>query len=242
MDRPDGPDRRRGVHRDRRGSRDLDSTGSCTRTSTSPWVSTKPESWRAAGGPFENRALRYLTVYGRLDHGETLDRARAELTALAARLETAFPDTNRGRRAVVLTELQARMKGDRTMPVLAGLLVALAAVILAISCANVAGLMLLRGEARAREIAVRTAMGATGMQLLAESLAETLVLATAGAAVGIPLAWAVTRMFVSSAAFPTDIPLTIAARIDTRVEAITLASLLLVALVWVGALGSLAAE
>ncbi len=183
------------------------------------------------GRPFENRAMRYLTVYGRLAQGATIRRARAELTALAARLEADYSDSNQGRKAAVLTEIQARMAVDQSMPVLAGLLLGLAAAVLGIACANVAGLMLLRADARARETAVRVAIGATRTRLLAESLAEGLLISAAGGALGIALAWVGTRLFIKSAAFPADIPMRIAARIDARVEAITLAAAALVALI-----------
>lgn len=187
----------------------------------------------SVGRPMEDRGRRYLSVYGRLSQGATLSQARAELEALAARLAVQHPETNRERRAVVLTEFQARMRADRSMPRLAGLLLAMAVLILSITCANVAGLTLERGEARVRDTAVRAALGASEMRLLAHSLTESLVLAAAGGGLGIPLAWAATRILATSARLPTDMPFTIAARMDARVAVFTILVTALVA-VWCG--------
>jgi putative ABC transport system permease protein len=169
-----------------------------------------------AGHPLEDRARRYLKVYGRLAPGATAHQARAEFETLASRLEAQYPDANRGRRAVVLTESEARST-DRTMPALAGLLLAAAALVLSIACTNVAGLMLMRAEARAREFAVRLAIGATRAGLLVEGVIESAVLAACGGALGIPLAWAATHMLAQAATLPTDFGFAISPRIGVRI-------------------------
>ena len=171
----------------------------------------------STGRPLEDRAKRYLSVYGRLARGATLEQARAELTALAARLENAHPETDRGRRAVVFTEFQARLLGDRTMPVMAGLALVVGVLMLAIACSSVTSLVLMRAEARARETAIRVAMGATRARLLIENLTSSLILAILGGALAIPVAWAVTRMLANSARLPADLPFSLAVRIDPRV-------------------------
>ncbi len=168
------------------------------------------------GRPLEERGRRYLRVYGRLAPGVTADQAREEFAILAARLEAKYPDTNHGRRAVVFTEREARA-AEGTMPALADLLLAIAVLILAIACTNVAGLMLMRADARAREMAVRLAIGATRGRLLVDGVKEGAVLATCGAALGIPLAWAATRMLARAATLPTDFGFAISPRIDARI-------------------------
>ena len=184
------------------------------------------------GHPLEDRGRRFLMVYGRLASGDvgfhaghdaavqrpaTIEQARAEFSTLAARLETEYPDTNRGRRAMVVTELEARMGADRTMAALAALLIALAALILAIAAANAGGVLLARAEARTKEIAVRMALGATHGHLLFVSIRDAGLLALAGAALGIPMAWAATKLLAQLVALPTDFPFAIEPRMDGRV-------------------------
>jgi putative ABC transport system permease protein len=196
----------------------------------------------ATGRPLEDRARRYLTLYGRLRPGVRLHAAQAELGALAAKLETEYPDTNRGRRALALTELSSRMQSNSMMPSLAAILLAVAALVMVIACANAAGLLLLRGEARAHEIAVRLAMGLSQGRLLAQLCTESLMLAAAGAAGGMLLAWAAVRTLIGSAALPTDMPLSIAPRMDWRAGALaigatTLAAIACAAAPWIAARG-----
>jgi putative ABC transport system permease protein len=185
----------------------------------------------SAGRPLEDRARRYLTVYGRLAPGSAVPRAQAELSAVAARLEAQHPDTNHGRRAVALTELASRMQSDRTMPSLAAILAAVAALVLAIACANASALMLLRGEMRAHEIAVRLALGLSQWRLLGHLLTESLILAAAGASAAMPVAWVATRILVRAATLPTDLPLALDPKIDGRVIALAAALAALAALV-----------
>jgi predicted permease len=194
----------------------------------------------SSGHPLEDRGRRFLMVYGRLASGDighdvghdtgydtghdtavqrpaTIEQVRAEFSTLAARLEAEYPETNRGRRAIAVTELEARMGADRTLPALAVLLIALAALILTIAAANAGGLLLARAEARSKEIAVRMALGATHGRLLAASIREAGLLALAGAALGVPMAWAATKLLARVAALPTDFPFAIEPRMDARI-------------------------
>jgi predicted permease len=166
----------------------------------------------SAGHPLDDRSKRFLSVYARARSG-----ASASIPVVAARLEREHPETNRGRRAIVLTEFEARMRGDRTMPALAGLLAAVAALIAVIACANLAGLLALRYESRSREIAVKIALGATRWRLFGEAMLEGALLATVGASLGAALAWTATRVLASLATLPTDMSFSIAPRIDPRV-------------------------
>ncbi|HML15912.1 MAG TPA: ADOP family duplicated permease [Bryobacteraceae bacterium] len=166
----------------------------------------------SAGHPLEDRSRRFLTVYVRAQPG-----ARAEIPAIASRLEREYPESNRGRRAIVLSEFEARMRGDRTMPALTGLLAAVAALIALIACANLAGLLMLRNEARSREIAIKIAVGATRLRLFRERLMESALLAAVGASLGAAIAWTAAQLLASFATLPTDMPFSIAPRIDARV-------------------------
>jgi putative ABC transport system permease protein len=103
--------------------------------------------------------------------------------------------------------------------------------ILIIAISNAAGLRLLAAEARATEMKIRAALGATPLRLLMDRLRETLLLATAAAAASIPFAWISTRLLLEIAQPPTDIPLALAAHFDGRVLGILFCAALLAALV-----------
>jgi putative ABC transport system permease protein len=138
-----------------------------------------------APGQAENRALRIFQALGRLQSGIETAQAQAELSALASRLQRLHPDTNAGA-TFELVSLRERQVGD----VRTALLVALAAVgcLLLIACANVANLVLARMTSRAQELAVRTALGAGRGRLARQLVAESLLLAGCGGAVGVVLA------------------------------------------------------
>jgi predicted permease len=163
------------------------------------------------GKILEDRARRFLTVHVRgLDSG-------GEIATIAARLERVHPQTNRGRRAVVLDEMTARLRTDKMMPPLAGLLSALAVLILAIVCSNACGALLMRAEARARDTALKIALGAGRVRLLCESLREAAGISLTSCALGLPLAWIVKEALRRSIVLPTDLAISIDARIDWRI-------------------------
>jgi predicted permease len=182
-----------------------------------------------AGNPLTDRTKRYLSVFAR--RAAPIAAVQAELSSLTARLEAEYPDADRGRRTAVLSELAARLRSDKTMPAIAGLLLALAALTLAIACANVSGLLVLRGEARTGEVALRVAMGAGTLRLLAEITAESLGLAVAGVATALPLAWGAVRLLARSLTLPTDLPLSIDARIDARIWVLAACATMFAALI-----------
>jgi ABC-type antimicrobial peptide transport system permease subunit len=170
------------------------------------------------GKILQDRSRRFLTVHTRGRDNE------AKLAAVAARLEQQHPDTNRGRRAVLLDELTARFQTDKMMTPLAALLGSLAALILTIACANACGALLMRAEARANVTSLKIALGASPLRLFCESLRESGGVALTGCSLAIPLAWAVTEALQSSIALPTDLGISISARIDGRIVALALAS------------------
>ena len=133
---------------------------------------------------FEARGSYWLSVVGRLRGGE-LSLARAELERVLRQLEKEFGSTYEGQ-GVVLESLQDSMVGHLRTPlvVLQGAVLFL----LLIACANVANLLFARATARARELAIRTALGAGRGRIVRQLLTESLVLAAAGSSAGVVLA------------------------------------------------------
>lgn len=146
-------------------------------------------------GPFrayfdERRALLFNTV-GRLAPGVTAAQARQELTTLARRLAEVYPEANRGRSISLLPVAQATIPPDlRGAFVTSGAVLAAAvAVVLLIAGLNVANLLLVRAAGRSGEIAVRLALGAPRGRLARQMAAEGLLMAIAGGALGLGVAY-----------------------------------------------------
>lgn len=157
-----------------------------------------------------------LSVYGRLQPGRTPTQAQAELQTIARNLERAYPDTNRGRGALAMPELQARLRADPDDALQTAIFLSIAGLVLLIACANVASLLLSRARARSREIAIRLAIGASRARLLRQLLTESLLLAFAGGVAGLGLALLGIQFF-SAIRLPTALPVWLVAHLDLRV-------------------------
>ena len=128
----------------------------------------------------EDRAVRSLSVVGRLRDGVSLEEARSEIETIYGGFESAYPDTNRnlGARAITLNErLLGNLDGWMQF-IIAGVIVIL------VACANVANLMMARALNRAPEIAIRTSLGASRGRLIVQLLIEATVIAVGGAVGG----------------------------------------------------------
>ena len=146
---------------------------------------TAPQMWKPLAWTGAERAIRDDHNYGvvaRLKPGVTLQQARAEMDTISNRLAQQYPKDNKGWGATAIS-LRDDLVGD-VRPALLILLGAVAFVLL-IACANVANLVLAKTLSRRKEVAIRTALGASRRRLLQQVLSETVLLAIAGGALGL---------------------------------------------------------
>jgi putative ABC transport system permease protein len=164
------------------------------------------------------RQYRILNVVARLKPDVSIEQAGLEISAIAARLEAAYPEANRngGLRLVPLQETMVAA----TRPALLILLAAVGCVLL-IACANVGGLLLVRAAGRTREISIRMALGADRRRLVQQMLTESLVLGAAGGVAGLVVSeWALDLLLRFA---PAGIPRLDRVQIDGAAVAFTFA-------------------
>lgn len=159
----------------------------------------------------EARGSFWLPVIGRLKPGVSVQQAQTEMSGISDRLAVAFP-ANRGYGANVVG-LRDQLVGSIERPL--AILMAAVAFVLLIACANLTNLLLGRTAARRRELAVRTALGASRWRLVRQIVTEALVLALTGGAAGLLLAYWATGFFVALAG--DTLPLAQPIAIDARV-------------------------
>jgi len=188
-------------------------TSSDPKSQTQMWT---PLAWTDA-----DRAVRgnhnYLVI-GRLNPGATVQQAQAEMNTISARLEQAHPADDKGWGAKVVP-LREELVGE-VRPALMVLLGAVGFVLL-IACANVANLVLVKTLARQKEIAIRTALGASAARVIRQILSETVMLGLAGGLLGLFLAHYGVRLIVAFLA--QSLPRATDIGVDTQVLAFTLA-------------------
>jgi putative ABC transport system permease protein len=136
-----------------------------------------------------NRSNRYNRVLARLKDGVTLEQARSDMEGIARRLEESFPNSNRNWKVQVFS-LDERILGTTRRAVL--ILLGAVGLVLLITCANVANLLLARGVARQREFAIRVALGSRKDQIILQLMLENLALALVAGSLGLLFAsWGV---------------------------------------------------
>lgn len=159
---------------------------------------------------------------GRLADGVTIEQAQADLDRIMQQLGSEYPDTNEGM-TMVVGPFVRELLGYQTTPLLFTMLGAVSLVLL-IACANVTNLLLARASLRSKEVAVRTALGASRRRVISQLLMESSVIAVAGAAVGIGVATLGIGAFNRAlAVLPQGLPFWFAIGIDVRVMAFVLA-------------------
>jgi putative ABC transport system permease protein len=171
----------------------------------------------SALGPFTT--IRYATespffVKARLRSGVTVAQAQAAIDVLGQRLAAEYPkdDPGKGLSVFATKDVRVHPQMDTLLSAIASLLLAVVGLVLAIACSNLATLLLVRAAARAKEVSIRLAIGATRWQVMRHLLTESLLLSAAGGAVGCVLAWWLMRWVTA-----LDLPISVDVGVDVRV-------------------------
>lgn len=136
------------------------------------------------GDTLKNRSSRYWSTFARLKPGVTLEQATAELATLASGLEQSHPDNYRGW-SLQARDLNRQIVGDYREALL--VIIGAVACVMLVTCANIAGLCLVRAAGRRKEISIRVALGASRGRLFSQLIAESLLLSLAGGVLGLVL-------------------------------------------------------
>jgi len=188
------------------------------------------EIWRVLGydvsQPWACRTCHHLVAIGRLRNGVSIAQANTEMDTISAALTKAYPKEYDDA-GVILTPIREQLLGPASTPLY--LLLGAVSFVLLVACANLANLLLARATNREREVAVRTALGATRARVIRQLLVENCLLSLLGAAAGlIPAQWLPKVLAVIGA---SDLPRLDQVRLDWRVLFFTIGIALLTVIV-----------
>jgi putative ABC transport system permease protein len=184
---------------------------------------TNEDLWIPVNAEFPVKArndlgVNFISIIGRLKPGVTMEQASAEISALAKGFAATYPDTNKQFTLGYVRPLISAFNGGGQVQGLLLTMLAFCAGVLLIACVNVMNMQFARATLRAKELAIRSSLGATRVRLIRQMLTESLLVASIGAAVGIALAfWATDYLNKLFGAMPNALPSWMTFDIDERV-------------------------
>jgi predicted permease len=194
----------------------FDLEGGYRATPPDVWVPLDLKAAKLLGVDLTNRGVLFLEVMGQLRPGVSISQSQSDLSAIDARLEQEYPETDKSW-GVTVAPLQAQFSGKARSALL--ILMGAVGFVLLIGCVNAANLLLARAVARRREVAIRLALGAGRLRLVRQLLTESVLLALGGGALGLALAYGAMRVLVALS--PPTIPRIGESSIDAPVLAFT---------------------
>lgn len=196
------------------------------------WVpASMEETFESGGYKLEDRDARWIEAYVRLKPGVHQAQAQQEISAIASRLSTSYPATNRGRSLEIWPLWQTPFNNAKTMLPTLEVMVLVVAFVLLIACANVGNLLLVRSFNRRYEMSLRLAIGASRLRLVKQLLTEGLVLSALGTPGGFLIAYWCRHALVLLLPMRSGAAMYLPGQMDVRVMAMSAAVCLFVTLI-----------